>query len=472
MKQILNYIILLSFCLCCFPAFGSDVPAKGASIKKVGDVVHISFDINDTDIHPNNKTVFSPVLSGNGHTLDLHKLTIYGRRKYISDQRGGKPDDTELHIIKKGNSSNITYTETVQWQDWMQKVDLKLSKIEEGCGSQRPLQSEVLAKDKLLFYEVSPLFDDRALEYELTELERYDLENPFLHPAEDYHKRYEILLKDRDKGTSIIHFKVGSHVIDMDMGDNKAVLESVIKALELISSDPNASLKKIIVAGYASPEGSLKFNTELAQRRAESVVSFLNSEIRSADNSVYELYNGREDWDGLKELVGNSMMQNKDEVIRVIDSYTIEQEERKAHLKKLNGGSTYRYMLENFYPPLRNAGYVQVYYDIDRRATIPTAITDESGRTTWIDPDSPQNIGVTQINRAIELIKAAKYEEALALLEKTPERKEIYNLKGVCQMMLGDYDNARIMFKKAIEHGDDKAVDNLRELDIVGSIEK
>ncbi len=32
------------------------------------------------------------------------------------------------------------------------------------------------------------------------------------------------------------------------------------------------------------------------------------------------------------------------------------------------------YMLKNFYPALRNAGYLQVYYDIDRTASVATAV--------------------------------------------------------------------------------------------------
>ena len=50
-------------------------------------------------------------------------------------------------------------------------------------------------------------------------------------------------------------------------------------------------------------------------------------------------------------------------------------------------------------------------------ASIATAVTDENGRTTWIDPDSPENIGVTLINKAMKHMTAGDYETALKELE-------------------------------------------------------
>ena len=99
-------------------------------------------------------------------------------------------------------------------------------------------------------------------------------------------------------------------------------------------------------------------------------------------------------------------------------------------------------MLKNFYPALRNAGYLQVYYDIDRTASVATAVTDEHGRTTWIDPDSPENIGVTRINRAMRHMVEGDYEAALKELEGQQENPAAFNYIGVCYMMKGDYDTA------------------------------
>jgi hypothetical protein len=36
---------------------------------------------------------------------------------------------------------------------------------------------------------------------------------------------------------------------------------------------------------------------------------------------------------------------------------------RENALRRLNGGATYRYMLRNFFPELRHAAYIKVFYE-------------------------------------------------------------------------------------------------------------
>ena len=133
-------------------------------------------------------------------------------------------------------------------------------------------------------------------------------------------------------------------------------------------------------------------------------------------------------------------------------------------MKQLADGKPYAYMLKNFYPALRNAGYLQVYYDIDRTASVATAVTDEHGRTTWIDPDSPENIGVTRINRAMRHMVEGDYETALKELEGQQENPAAFNYIGVCYMMKGDYDTAEKFLRKAEAAGDPYASVNLEHI--------
>jgi len=90
-----------------------------------------------------------------------------------------------------------------------------------------------------------------------------------------------------------------------------------------------------------------------------------NAPIKSSD---IILYNGSEDWRGLRALVAASNLYDKAEILRIIDSVPIvssdgKQKERLQQLKELNGGVSYRYMEGNFYPLLRNGAYIRVYYD-------------------------------------------------------------------------------------------------------------
>lgn len=95
----------------------------------------------------------------------------------------------------------------------------------------------------------------------------------------------------------------------------------------------------------------MAFNTALAQKRAESFKNYLQHNLdMPQDDKLFELYNGREDWDGLRRLVAASDMEYRQEALDIIDSYTIEQEERKTKLKQLAGGKPYAYMAGEFLP--------------------------------------------------------------------------------------------------------------------------
>ena len=453
-------------------ANGYTVSIKNTKVRKSGDQVLVDFQIDPGKFPQNYRITVVPIIYNDQYQAKtLSPITLVGKKKNMVDRRSDQVLGNR-RILTPRNSPMLDYSASIPFEEWMQMVSVSVYQVGEGCNEQYEIPRQMIAEGKLLYYNVTPFFNTAKLDYELTELEKYDLENPFLHPMEDYNKRYDILLKDRDKGTSKVIFKVGSAVIDTDFAGNGDVLNAVGKAFDLIENDPNAILKHIMIAGYASPEGSLALNTRLGHERAEAVKVFLQARMKQPQDELFELYNGREDWDGLRELVEKSDMEDKAEILNIIDSYTIEQEVRKTRLKEFKGGAPYRYMLENFYPPLRSGGYVQVYYEIDRKASVSTAVVDDQGRTTWIDPDSPRNRAVTAINKAIDLMVAHKFDQALAMLAEFKDDPRTWNNIGVCYMMKGDYVEADSYFLKASHNGDADAVKNLEQTGWAQRVEK
>jgi hypothetical protein len=90
-----------------------------------------------------------------------------------------------------------------------------------------------------------------------------------------------------------------------------------------------------------------------------------NTGLQESDVS---LYNGSEDWWGLQLLVAASDLRDKADILRIIDTVPLmsrdgRQKVRLQQLKELNGGVSYRYMAEHFFPLLRNGAFIRVYYD-------------------------------------------------------------------------------------------------------------
>jgi outer membrane protein OmpA-like peptidoglycan-associated protein len=345
----------------------------------------------------------------------------------------------------------------------MQYISLAMSETLEGCCTTlTKYPSDAVAKGLLLDYTPTPHFSVKPMQYQLSELEKYDINNPFLHPMEDYGKRYDVLVKNRDKAAGKIIFKQGKADIDMSYADNQKMMAAMEEAFRVIENDSNASLKKIVIAAFASPEGTLAFNTKLAASRGEAVKQYFISIMQHPDASTFEIINGREDWSGLRNAVESSDMMDKEEVLKIIDGYTINQEVRKIKLKQLDGGAPYKWMLENLYPPLRNGGYLQIFYEVQRKAAM--SWTDENHHQVWIDPESPRNKFVTAYNKTAAFLVDGKYDEAIKTLLPYGSDSRTWNYLGVAYMMKNDNNTAALYFEKAKANGDPDAAQNLEEL--------
>ena len=228
---------------------------------------------------------------------------------------------------------------------------------------------------------------------------------PEVTPVEPSAKNFEVVearkrwvFKEKDMK---VFFPVSKTVLNPDAYNNKATLDEIMAGIRKIGDMEKLRLQGVEITGFASPEGGLSLNT-----RGEM------PELRDED---FVLVNGVENWDGLRALVAASSMEYKDEVLAILDDSTLGSG-RKAALMNLKNGKPYRYMLKEFYPELRNACYVSVFYDV-----LADKVADA-------------------VNAANELIRAGKYAEALKSLE------------------------AIEWFEKAIKAGHAEAEKNLKQL--------
>ena len=73
-----------------------------------------------------------------------------------------------------------------------------------------------------------------------------------------------------------INFHTGAFNLDMELGDNRKVLEDVKDKLQLNADDSvYYRLQKVLVVGGASPEGSIALNKNLSEKRAETLFNYL-----------------------------------------------------------------------------------------------------------------------------------------------------------------------------------------------------
>ena len=115
---------------------------------------------------------------------------------------------------------------------------------------------------------------------------------------------------------------------------------------------PNQNVA-IEISAYASPDGGVKLNTGLAERREGNTSKYLNKELKKmkVDAPVDARYTAQ-DWEGFKELVSASNLQDKDLVLRVISMYQ-DPETREKEIKNIS--AVYSDLAETILPQLRRS---------------------------------------------------------------------------------------------------------------------
>lgn len=447
MKKFLT-LTLLTLLTC--SVYAVQIPATKITnilITEKDKTVTVSFDVVVDNLNSNYELRLALTLSHGSQSQSLMPIVVRGRTKSIMDKRAGKTSRGQLIGKQK---RVIPYRATVGYENWMNEVSLKMTAEIEGCCKKPKLLTTLsLVNNKMIYYDIEPASDTKIIEPKLSQLQQLDNISPFLYPASDYDQCYDIFEKQREKGSLVVHFQQGYSSIDPSYMNNKQTLGQINKVLDLIDADTNATLKKIVIIGLASPEGSLVKNDLLAEARANSLKYFLGERVKY-DPNLFEIINGSEDWDGLKTLVENSRMSGRWQVLEIIDKYSVSGG-RELELMKLNAGEPYRYMMEYFFPKLRNAGYVQMYYDYD------------------VKPD----LEAEKIQSAIQLFNNKQYDQALPLLLSAQGDNQLENIIGVCYMMIGDYALATTYFEKAIAaHRKDApdAAKNLEQIRIKQSI--
>lgn len=167
-----------------------------------------------------------------------------------------------------------------------------------------------------------------------------------------------------------IYFSLGRSVLDTSIRENNRVLNYIRDSLRSHYADAVYRLKDVSVVGGASPEGSVKLNNRLSEKRASSVFEFLSENITlpSTQNKL-TTHLGR-DWRGLLTWVlKDENVPYKEDVIALLQNiiYKSQDGEREdddnyGRLLRLKGGEPYRYLLKTAFPELR-ASYLVLQYD-------------------------------------------------------------------------------------------------------------
>jgi len=228
----------------------------------------------------------------------------------------------------------------------------------------------------------------------------------------------------------------------------KGDVVALTKKIKEVKDAQNKKIAGFEVSGYASPDGGLNLNTNLAENREKVTVGFLNKEFKKLKASVkIDSKFTAEDWDGFQKLMESSNIQDKEVILRVLTMYT-DPEQREREIKNLS--VAFKQIAEEILPQLRRS-----------RLKLTVDVTGKSDEIiAQLAKDDASLLSVEELLYAATLTenldeKATIYQKVIDLY---PSDVRGYNNLGVVKFQQGNVDDASRYFVKALE-ADPKSAD-------------
>lgn len=158
-----------------------------------------------------------------------------------------------------------------------------------------------------------------------------------------------------------IYFELNKSVIRESERKRKEILQLA----DFLSK--TKEILKIEVNGYASPDGEIQFNNELADERASEAGKFVMNVLRSSqglkdiqydlnDTKLYIQNKGTEDWKGLLRGIEFARIPQKDKVRSIIENPNLSSSLKQNQLKSMR--ESWDIISEDYLPPLRRANMI------------------------------------------------------------------------------------------------------------------
>ena len=204
------------------------------------------------------------------------------------------------------------------------------------------------------------------------------------------------------------------------------------------SEAPNRNVA-VEISAYASPDGGVKLNTGLAEKRETATSAYLGKELKKEkiDVPIDARYTAQ-DLEGFQELVSKSSIQDKDLVLRVLSMYK-DPEQREREIKNIS--TVFSVLAEEILPQLRRS-----------RLTANVEIIGKSDdEISALAKSNPGALSVEEILYAATLTNNAAEKEAIytKASRQYPNDYRTWNNLGITYFRAGNLTKAEELFNKA-----------------------
>ena len=220
---------------------------------------------------------------------------------------------------------------------------------------------------------------------------------------------------------------------------NKSTVSDWKDAVTNASQDPNQNVN-VEISAYASPDGGLSLNEKLAEKREQNTNKYLAQELKNAkaDAPISVNYTAQ-DWEGFKELVEKSNIQDKQLILNVLSMYS-DPEQREKEIKNIS--SIFSVLADEILPQLRRS-----------RLTANVEIIGKSDdQISQLAASNPNSLSVEELLYAASLANTNAAKESIyqKVTQLFPTDSRGFNNLGVLNFQEGKIADATSNFNKAL----------------------
>ena len=220
-----------------------------------------------------------------------------------------------------------------------------------------------------------------------------------------------------------------------------AQMEAFNNDLKAAHADTSRVIKELNISSYASPDGSLEFNTQLAERREDNTATYLEKQLKKDMITEFGELTAQftpEDWEGFQKLVAASNIQDKQLILSVLSMYK-DPEQREREIRNL--ANVFEALADEILPQLR---YSRITASVD-------VIGKSDAEINHLFDTDPSKLTVDELLYAATLTEKPARKEAIytAATRLYPNDFRGFNNLGMVKYEMGDYAAAKACFAQA-----------------------
>ena len=197
----------------------------------------------------------------------------------------------------------------------------------------------------------------------------------------------------------------------------------------------------IEISAYASPDGGLDINEPLAAEREKRTSSYLEQEMKKQNvNAEINARYTAEDWEGFRQLVEASNLQDKDLVLRVLSMYD-DPETREREIKNIS--FVFEELAQTILPQLRRSRLTANIEIIGK--------SDDEIMAAW--KNNPKELDIEELMYAATLTENRTEQEKIYqyITANYSQDYRAWNNIGTNFYRAGDIDKAMQAYNRALQ---------------------